>query len=229
MKNKNTKNQIVAICSLFVFILLVIFFTYKKNINNQSYNIKEEKNTENIETKVFNIDEEKNTEVQNNKNESQKIKIFNDIINEAQEAFIEKNYKIAIDLYNKALDYQKSDTVYSGMFNVYSATGDFFSASKSIDKAIALNPIYPDYYKWKMTLMYEKLNSSFLEIKKIYEQGMSNVSPRAKINLIVHFARIAGDYNQKDEAINLWQEAIKINPVSSDIYQAEIDRLKEGL
>lgn len=144
----------------------------------------------------------------------------------ASKAFVQGNYSTALKYYNEALSYKKSDLVYAGMFNVYSAQKDWLKAEETINKALALDATYTEYWKWKLILLDEKTDATFAELKKIYAEGLTKGNPKNKINLVTYFAGIAESNNEKTEAVALWEEAIRLNPVKESIYQAEIDRLK---
>lgn len=151
---------------------------------------------------------------------------FNKAINKAQVAFGKKDYDGAISAYNEALNYIKSDKVYAGLYTAYTAKQDWPSALKALDSALSLNSANPDYWKWKMTLLDEKTDAKFADLKLIYEDGLTKVDPRTKINLVTHLASIAVSNQEKTEAIALWEKAKELYPENAAVYQKEIDKLK---
>lgn len=151
---------------------------------------------------------------------------FNTLLAAGSKAYMDKNYSLAIKTYNEALALDPSDVVYIRLFSVYNSQGNVQKAEEMLNKAIAKNPSYTDYWTTKLSFLDEIMKVSFANLKAVYEDGFKKVDPKSKINLVTHFARLAGDNNEKDEAIILWQKAIEINPSAKDVYQAEIDALK---
>lgn len=137
-----------------------------------------------------------------------------------------KDYMKALEYFNKALTYKNSDLVYARIFSVYSAKGEWASALTTIDKAISLNPSYTDYWNSKLVLLDDKMTTSFEGLKAVYEQGLTKVDNRTKVNLITSFARIAENNQKIDESIKAFTYAKEIYPENASIYQTEIDRLK---
>lgn len=151
---------------------------------------------------------------------------FDLVMKNASKASLKGDYVLALKYYNDALLLKKSDVVYSGMFNVYSAQQNWVKAEETINNALEINPKYTEYWKWKLTLLDERTSATFTDLKKIYEEALIKSDRRTKINLITHFATIAEYSGEKGEAISLWEYAKEINSIKSAIYQAEIDRLK---
>ena len=147
----------------------------------------------------------------------------------ARTAFGKGEYPKAIGYYDEAVLYSKVDTVYSGLFTVYGAQGEWEKARASLDSAIALNPLYTEYWKWKLTVLDGKTASSFQDLQKVYEEGLLKGDKRTRVNLVTHFASIAEGNAQKSEAIALWEYAKQLYPQNGVIYQAEIDRLREKI
>ncbi|HAS81045.1 MAG: hypothetical protein UR25_C0005G0041 [Candidatus Nomurabacteria bacterium GW2011_GWE1_32_28] len=152
---------------------------------------------------------------------------FNEALKNAREAFVKKEYQKSLDYYNESLKYKNSDISYAGMFSVYSAKGETAKAVEMLDKAIKLNPAYTEYWNWKLIILEEKTSASFADLKKIYEDGLTKVDYRTKVNLVTFFANITERFNQKEEAISLWTYAQELYPENKEIYQKEIDRLTE--
>ncbi|MFA5777924.1 MAG: hypothetical protein WC870_00310 [Candidatus Paceibacterota bacterium] len=152
---------------------------------------------------------------------------WNTAMTNARTAFGKGEYDKSIGYYNEALSYYKTDTVYSGLFVVYSAQNNIDKARIAIDNAIKLNPFVAEYWNSKLIFLDEKTSVSFIDLKRIYEEGLPKVDPQTKINLVTHFAGIAERNWQKAEAIALWEYAKQLYPQNSSIYQAEIDRLNK--
>lgn len=152
---------------------------------------------------------------------------FNTALANGSTAFNDKDYTKAISYFDEALTYSKSDVVYVRLFSAYSAKGDWNKALEMIDQAIELNPTYTDYWIYKLVAMDEKTTASFTVLKAVYDQGMTKVDPKTKINLMTNFARMAENNGQKNEAIAVWNKAIEVYPQNKTVYQTEIDRLNK--
>ena len=150
---------------------------------------------------------------------------WNTAMKNAGIAFGKGDYDRAITFYNEALSYYKTDEPYSGLFLAYSAQNNAEQARIAIEAAIKLNPLFVEHWKSKLSLLDEKTNVSFADLKKIYQEGILKVDPRTKVNLVVYFAAMAERNGEKAEAIALWEYAKELYPQNTLIYQAQIDRL----
>jgi tetratricopeptide (TPR) repeat protein len=159
--------------------------------------------------------------------EAAKRQKWNLAMNNATGAFGRGEYDRAVAFYNEALSYYKTDTAYSGLFVVYSAQNNIEGGRVAIEAAIALNPGFAEYWNSKLTLLDEKTNLSFADLKKVYTEGLMKVGVATKINLVTHFARIAETNREYKDAISLWEYAKNLYPENTLIYQAEIDRLQK--
>lgn len=151
---------------------------------------------------------------------------FNEAVALAREQFVAGDYAKAISYYHQALEYKNSDVIYSGLFAIYNAQGEVVKAKQAIDTAIALNPSFTDHWVSKLYFLDEKTDSTFADLKAVYEEGMDKVDPITKVNLVLGFTRITEQNGEIDEAIALWEKAIELFPANTSIYQAEIDRLR---
>lgn len=222
MDTKYTKNVAAVLLALFL-IVLGVYYLMKQKTDT----------VENIDGEVSITDEndtsvvvEGGEVVAKDDSSVQKIQDFNKAMNNAQIAFGKGEYDKSIAYYNEALNYLKSDKVYSGLFLSYSALNNVDKARVALDAAIKLNPKYTDYWKWQLSLLDDKTGVSYADLKRVYEDGIAKVDSKTKINLITHFALISETNFQKTEAISLWEYAKRINPSKTAVYQVEIDRLK---
>ncbi len=151
---------------------------------------------------------------------------FDDLMSKGNKAFVDKKYTEAITFFQQALKQKDADVVYARLFAVYSVQGNMVKAIESINKAIEKFPAYTDYWVTKLVYLDEKTNTSFNELKSIYNDGLNKVDIKTKTNLVINFAQISEKNGMKDEAIAAWTKAIEIYPTNKAIYQAEIDRLK---
>lgn len=203
MEKKFTKNQIFILVTVVLVVLSFLLYKYgfilKDDVDNK----------QNQDTVVATGNEE-----------------FNEAMKQAQTAFGQGDYDKSIEYYNEALSYMSSDKVYSGLYITYTAKKDWVKAQESLDKAIELNPLNADYFKWKLSLLDDQTDASYSELKSIYDEAMTVIDPRARINLTTHFANIAESNGKKSDALSLWEKAKELFPTQSEKYQAEIDRLK---
>ncbi len=224
LNKDKTRNIIITV----VVLILVVggIFYYKISQKNTT-----EVSGEKQEAEIINENKsilEENTNIPNNN--PQIISVdktkFDTLLQNGSKAFMDKNYSLAIKIYNEALVLDDSHIVYIRLYGVYNAQGEIKKAEDVLNKAIAKNPSYTDYWITKLLFLDEKMDMSFADLKMVYDDGMKKVDSRTKVNLVTVFARIAENKNEKQEAIMLWQKAIELHPENKDIYQAEIDRLK---
>lgn len=152
---------------------------------------------------------------------------WNTAMDNARVAFGKGEYDKSVAFYNEALSYQKTDTVYSGLFVVYGAQNNIDQARIAIESAIKLNPLFTEYWISKISLLDNKTNVSYQDLQKIYSEGLLKADLKTKINLVTYFAGTAERNGQKDDAISIWEYAKNLYPQNSSIYQGEIDRLNK--
>lgn len=221
MIKENIKN--ISISVVAVVLIVGGIFYIKNNSLKKETNITPEQNVEN--TSKENTESSPATE-KSSPEFADKEK-FNTAMTNGSNAFVKGEYQKSLDFYEEALGYKKSDTVYAHFFTVYGAQNNIDKARIAIDTAISLNPSYTDYWIWKITFLDEKTSVSFLDLKKVYQEGFLKADIKTKVNLVTSFARVAENNYQKSEAIELWQKAIELQPENKTVYQAEIDRLNK--
>lgn len=233
MNQEQTKNLIIVIVGI-VLIAGGIYYTKNKAVNNDVVVNEPEIVLEEADTTVSLTKEEEAQRKANLANaeelkaqEAAKKAKWDAAMTNARTAFGKGEYDTSIAFYNEALSYFKKDTVYLGLFVTYSAQNNIDQAQIAIDAAIKLNPLITEYWNSKLTLLDGKTSVSFMDLKRIYEEGLSKVDLRTKINLVTHFAVIAENNYQKSEAVALWKYAKELYPQNATIYQAEIDRLSK--
>ncbi len=231
----NKKYVNLGIIGLMIVILVIAgFMDYKKGIDEDIENIDLSNTSETVDNSIVPA-ENTNTSTTTPNNtvkpaieavDTNKAK-FNTALSNGSNAFNQKDYTKAINYFNEALGYNKSDVVYVRLFSAYSAQGDWTKALEMINQAIAVNPAYTDYWIYKMVALDEKTTASFAALKAVYDQGITKVDPKTKINLITNFARTAENNGEKGDAIASWTKAIEVYPQNKTIYQTEIDRLNK--
>ncbi len=236
-ENMNSKYINLGIIGLMILILAIAgFMDYKKRTdkevkNSDLNNVSEPVDnsvvpSENTDTSTINTTSANTPKPTVKPSDNNQIK-FNTALSNGNTALLNKDYVKALEYYNEALKYKNSDLVYARMFSLYTAQSNFTKALESINKAIELNNIYTDYWNDKLVLLDNQTNTTYLELKTIYEEGLTKVDPKTKINLITNFARIAENNKQYGEAKTAFTYAKEIYPQGALIYQAEIDRLNK--
>ena len=230
-----TQEQKNSFIGLFALVLVIGGIYYFKNRADNAPIPPEEVNIEDINTPpVTPLTPEEETINKANQANSEELKAqeavrkakWNKAMDNARTAFGKGEYDKALAFYNEALSYYKTDTGYAGLFFVYSAQNNTEKARAALDSAIQINPKFSEYWKSKLTLLDEKTNISFADLKKIYQDGLAKVDGSTKINLVTHFAGIAESNGQNAEAIAVWEYAKELYPQNSSIYQGEIERLQ---
>ena len=216
---------------ILILLLVLGFFYYKNKINNIT--ISGQKNVSDKTDTPLVVENKKDERAltktdETTKQETLKKAKWNTAIQNARVAFGRKEYPKAIDFYDEALSYYKTDIGYYGLFVVYGAQNDIENAKIAINKAIELNPSFTEQWNAKLTFLDEKTETSFVDLQKIYENGLFKVDSRTKIDLVTHFATIAESNHQKEEAVSLWKYAQELYPQNNAIYQGEIDRLQKN-
>lgn len=228
MNKKELIKSILIIIGLGIVIGGLI--VYKKGIDKDIEEIDLGEDVVNTDT----VDEDKEVIVKDDKyleNESNINKVnndakFNEYLTLANKSFLDAKYDQAIVELNQALKYKNSDFAYVRISSAYGAKGDFANALSAIDKAISLNPTFTDYWNTKLTILDDKMTTSFEGLKAVYDLGLTKVDSRTKVNLVTLFARIAENNQKYDEAIKAFTYAKEIYPERASIFQTEIDRLK---
>ncbi len=157
--------------------------------------------------------------------EANKVK-FNTALTNSSNALNARDYDKAISYLKEALKYRETDLVYVRLFTAYGAKGDVVNAQASIDKAIKINPSFTDYWVSKLEYLDQKTSTSYADLKKIYEEGLTKVDARMKVNLVTSFTVIAENNKDIPFAISLWEKAKELFPENKAIYETEINRLK---
>ncbi len=225
MNKEQIKNIIIGLVVVLLLLGGLFYFTKdKEDTESQNTNTATSSEQENLENLDIS-DANDQISLSFSTNESK----FTTAMNNARTAFGKGEYAASIGFYTEALTYKRLDVVYSGMYVTYAAQNDWVNAKIALDTAISINPLYTEYWNWKIDLLDEKTNTSYQDLKNIYNEALLKVDPKTKINLVTHFARIAENNNQKNEAINVWKYAAEIYPENAHVYQSEIDRLQQSL
>ncbi len=212
-----------------IFVLIVVaglFIILNKNKNPEIVSSPDE---ESITQGEEGLNEEKSPEgISAEINIDQDLQVkFNKALSNGSIAFSGGDYNKAINYFKEALSYRNADAAHIRLFYAYSASNQIDKATSSIESAIKLNSSLTEYWTTKLVFLDEKTEISFSDLKKIYEEGLTKVDSRTKVNLVTTFAVISEKNHQDAEAIAGWAHAKILNPDGIASYQAEIDRLSQ--
>lgn len=121
----------------------------------------------------------------------------------------------------------ENSTPWGELYNVENLRGDYDSASKSIQKAIELNPSNSQYWRWYIELKQGPLKTEESELLDIYSQAVDKTS--GNIDIITIYASYLEKQNDLVGAVAQWKRAIEKNPAGATQYQAEIARIQNKL
>ena len=152
---------------------------------------------------------------------------YDNLMNQAGDAYNAKNYAKALDLYNQALQMEDLAVIHAKMYLTHKALGDMGSAKASLRKAKDLDPTFNQYWFWTIEELRND-GASYASAKQVYDDGLDQVEQTAKVNYIIYFARISEEMGQINEAIKLWQDAIVEHPEKTEVFQGEVERLQSA-
>lgn len=101
---------------------------------------------------------------------------------------------------------------------------EYSSAEMHIDKAIALDPANPEYWRFKIDLK-KSLGADAETMEALFAEAQKSTSDHVDI-LTVH-AKYLGDQDNIVPAVKLWRAAIEKNPEARASYEAEIKKLQQ--
>lgn len=115
-------------------------------------------------------------------------------------------------------------TSQTALFAVYSEMKDIASAGTAIQKAVDLAPEKPDLWRKYIAFKQQELNADNKEIDILYQEALSKTN--TNLDIVVLYARFLGQIGNSSKAINFWQMAANLNPSGNELYQQEINKLK---
>lgn len=212
------KNQKIIISIIAVIVLVIALFLIFKSDKS--------------ELKIDNII--KNENIVDNDDENSGLKEFDkekydQLMLSASNAYNQQKYGESIKYLKQALELEELDVVYAKMYSSYKAMGDSDNAFIVLEKARGLNNSFNQYWIW--TIEHRRIvdNYSFDQLDEIYKEGIDKVELTAKVNFVIFFASTAEQMSEKERAIELWEHAIELYPDNKNIYQNQIDTLKNTL
>lgn len=141
------------------------------------------------------------------------------------DSFTIGDYVKAKTSFTKASEIKKdNDTPWAQLYVVHNAMRDYQGALKNLDKAIALNPSYAQYWRWKIELAQGPLQYSKEQQVVVFEEALSRTNRAADV--LVLYAQYLSGQDKKAQARELLLEAGQKNPASKALYDQEIQRLQ---
>jgi tetratricopeptide (TPR) repeat protein len=116
------------------------------------------------------------------------------------------------------------DAAYVALFSVEQEMGDYKAATKSINKAIELEPRYPDYWRRLAIFQKEILKLSKAKVYQTLDKALQ--STKDDIDVVTFYASTAEQFGDIEKAVEMWQKAIEINPNNSFKYEIELRRIR---
>ena len=135
---------------------------------------------------------------------------------------------LAKDVFLQAADIKPENfNIYVHLYQVYFEMGNYKQAEASIQKSLELQPNNPDAWKKYILLEVEKFNKPESEIIGLYAQALAAVQD--KTDIFTDFAGYLEKIGDIEGAIKQWQKAMESYPVNAEVYQGEINRLRQRL
>jgi tetratricopeptide (TPR) repeat protein len=133
------------------------------------------------------------------------------------------NFKKALSIYDKTLEANPNVTdILNSKGIVLSQLGDHETAIANFDKVVELNPNIP--YVWENRGQALLELGRYKEALKSYEKVFSNDeitkkwSPKDNVNALIGQANILAYLNRNEDALRMFDEAIKIQPNNPDVW-----------
>lgn len=224
--SKRKKYIVVSIIVIFVVIYCLFYFVKKYNNTNSSIlTSKEFTNLEIKKEEIKNIKD--NTKILIKNTQENKDKIIKNII--------DKKYDEAKSDIKLLLETNPEDSelwyINSSLQEVLS---DNTGAISSVDNAILYDSKNIIYWKWKISLVIEKMVKNGVSrksieyvntVKYLYDDALK--STNSNIEIITPYAIFLESVGDINQAIIYWEKAIVVNPLSKSSYLNEINRLKK--
>lgn len=152
---------------------------------------------------------------------------LNDYIYLAEQYFGLGMLENSKEAYLSALEIDsKNEAALSGISYLYADAGKWGDAIASLQTALDSSPVNETL--WLQLIDVQKsAGLDSLEINKLYEIALEKA--RQKINLLTRYAQYQESQGNIVKAIELWQEAAKVYPENTSLYNQEITRLTAKL
>ncbi len=116
-------------------------------------------------------------------------------------------------------------TVWSELYIIENARGDYASAKKHIEKAIELNPASAQYWRWRIELEKDQFSPDSESMNSLFSQALANTNNSVEILAIQ--ARYFESIGSNNAAIDTWKRLKEVNPSATAIYDQEIADLMQ--
>ena len=117
--------------------------------------------------------------------------------------------------------------IYVHLYQAYFEMEDYKQAESSIQKSLELQPNNPDAWIRYILLEVEKLKKSERVIRDLYAQAEQAV--KVKTDIYTSFAGYLEKIGDIEGAIKQWEKAMESFPENKELYEAEIQRLRNKL
>lgn len=115
-------------------------------------------------------------------------------------------------------------TVWSELYVVENAMGDYEGARSHIQKAIELNPASAQYWRWRIDIERDRFNPSATTIEDLFAQALAKTNDN--IEILALEARYFESANKVPAAIEVWKHLKEVNPSAAATYDQEITTLQ---
>lgn len=115
-------------------------------------------------------------------------------------------------------------TVWSELYVVENAMGDYEGARSHIEKAIELNPASAQYWRWRLDIERDRFNPTANTIEDLFVQALAKTNDNVEI--LAMQARYFENANKIPAAIEVWKRLKEVNPSAAATYDQEITTLQ---
>lgn len=143
---------------------------------------------------------------------------FEELLSSGNQKIKERNYKAAIDDLTKAKSIQPADTaVLNGLIRVYTLTGDYKEAQKTLNEALSNHPNNPEFVL-RQGILYN-LDGLHLKAQEEFTKALA-LEPSTKISLQILLNKASAEIKLENfaDALVDYNKAIEIDPRNSNIY-----------
>ncbi len=138
-------------------------------------------------------------------------------------------YKKALDFYTEASEMFPNEPVpYFARAVIAEARGDYQGSLQYINGGIEHESTNPDYWKFKIGLIQDKIKESPDSVNALYLQALN--STKEHPDIITTYARFLSEIKgDLVGSVQYWKKAIEKNPEDKAIYEAEIKQIQDRL
>ncbi len=226
-----SKKNIIAI--VIIIVLLVVaagFFWQKKHLATRGQQVKnlqdKSRNLTSDQVKFYTDRIAREEGFLKTLNPSQIDRIANSYIYLGQQYFGLGRLQKSKEMFETAIKiYPKNEQAYVGLALTLEDAGDREEERAALKQALEINPQNADIWLRYIDLR-KTMGADGNEMENLFQDGLKATD--RNINLVVRLAGFEETAGNIDKAVLLWQEAVKLYPSNSQIYQQEINRLRQA-